>query len=46
MEDGNFFVEIEGLPVVSYDDGDRTAAFVKKPSRVKFDTKPMRVRKW
>lgn len=43
LEDGNFFIEVEGLPEISYDDDER-AVEVKKPSRIRFDKSPIKVR--
>ncbi|CAK1556131.1 unnamed protein product [Leptosia nina] len=45
FEDGHFYTEVAGLPSVEEDDDDDyyPPVFVKKSSRVKFSTDPMRV---
>ena len=41
LEDGNFYIEVDGLPAICEDHDKPFEA--KKPSRLKFDTKPIRV---
>ena len=43
FEDGHFFLEINGLPVVDTDDSNDTVINTKKSSKVKFSTNPIKV---